>query len=61
MMTPKQYADLSEPYDMMAEQAHDRSSRVQMLARSYSMLAESTQALERSNKLLEALDRSEGA
>ena len=60
MMTVKQYLELAHRYSRSAETAPSSYSRnqLQMLADNYMTLAKSTLVLDRSAKVLEALEKS---
>lgn len=60
MMTAKGYRILAAHYSRSAEKARDSYSRYQlrMVASNYMTLAKSTQVLDRSAKVLEALEQS---
>jgi hypothetical protein len=61
-MTPEEYLQLATYYDRLAETARDPRSRYQfrLLAENYMTVAKGIEILDRSAKLLKALDRSPG-
>ena len=58
----EEYWELAAHYSRLAETANGAVARseLQMLADNYITLAKSTQVLDRSNKVLEALERHQG-
>ena len=61
MMTPEEYLELATYYDRLAETAGDSRSRHQfrMLVDNYMTLAKGIEILDRSARLLKALEQTE--